>query len=59
MDGMIRQSNGHRTSGYVLTGKGRAMCREVVRRFPPKEFSPNRFVDLLPDLVEREKEREP
>ena len=41
--GFIRQQGSHYTRGFELTGKGAAMCREVVRRFathPPRNKPP-------------------
>jgi hypothetical protein len=34
-EGLIRQRGGHYTRGFELTEKGAAMCREVIRRYPP------------------------
>jgi hypothetical protein len=58
LEGMIRQANERKTGGYELTGKGRAMCKEVARRSALHDKQPTRFAEFIPNLIEREKERE-
>jgi hypothetical protein len=55
-DGFIRQKGEFHTSGYELTGKGKALCREVYRRAAPTPQSAASagFIDIANHLRARE-----
>ncbi len=55
LDGIIRHREGHYTRGFELTEKGKATCREVIRRFTPR---PHNRLPILPNVTRTLRKRE-